>query len=270
MEGCAIGLYVFDAKYPFLVDVVPFQLTLLCAHYYDLQTPIDGQYCGDTGNYQFDYSMQLPDEDSVPSGMRWLFDSVTLKIHVQKETGCQTQWKGAAYQLPYPMMGVVVFAGIAVALWRDRRRGRGNDEDDNDEDDETYYEDDSYVEMGSTTSSKPPVRTVSCLSQDTGRHSPARTVSFSLSQDTGRHSPAAHHHNLPQTHLYQSPVRKPPQNHHQNLSPDNMSQNPVGNFSRLDTVSGLTTISQNHPTPNNQISIEVLRQFYDERGIAIV
>ena len=102
--------------------------------------------------------MGLPDDSSnIPE---WLFDMLTVKIQVQKGSGCQTEEDYVAdndgYQLPYPLMGLGAVAGLAVAICRDRRRRRiMSEQEDEDEDDDTIIDDDeSYIEMGSRAKSK--------------------------------------------------------------------------------------------------------------------
>lgn len=190
-------------------------------NYFDWQTPISDQDCGDVGDYQFDYSLQLPDS-GVP---KWLFDALTMKIYVDKETNCQTT-ENNGYKLPYPLMGLGAVAGIAVALCRERRKQRREDQDDEEDDDESYLADDeeSYVEMSSRVNSfmNPTPVTLPTVVEE-----------------------------LPQNPERESPV--------QQYNPPSVSQNPASNSQ-----------AGNLPPALQEVSLETLREWYEQHGIAIV
>ena len=136
--------------------------------------------CGAPGDYIFDERVQLP----AGATYQWVLDTLTIKIHVDEETECETNSVNS-YRLPYNLMGLGVLAGIAIAVWRDdkmkrrlrnimKRRLRNEEEKEKKEynDEETQYDEESYVEMGrmgsnfsdetvSTTSYSPPVSVVS-------------------------------------------------------------------------------------------------------------
>mmetsp|Transcript_28989 Transcript_28989/g.61732 ORF Transcript_28989/g.61732 Transcript_28989/m.61732 type:complete len:295 (+) Transcript_28989:94-978(+) len=153
--------------------------------------PISDQECGEAGDYQIEYFMTLP-EESLPN---WLFDALTVKIQVDNmESGCQVT-EDDGYQLPYPLMGLSVVAGLAIALCRDKRCRRDDEDEEDDEetlDQETYCEDESYVEMGSVRSSN-----------FTPSHADSTLV------DPVSISPV-HQYNPPPTDLTQSPARSCP------------------------------------------------------------
>lgn len=204
--------------------------------------PVSGQACGDEGDYQFDYLVQLPDEDSnIP---QWLFDVLTLKIHIDKATGCQTtEEDSAGYQLPYPVMGLGAVAGLAVALCRHRRRDQDDDDDDGDDDDETlddetFFDEESYFEMGKSTRNRSnaphTVHSVHSVEQPRAKHQNQKSKD-PLSQ----YKPL----DIPK---YTPPLR-------------NLPQTSKGN-----------PRESNYLAPTQKIPLKELRDLYERHGIAIV
>ena len=190
----------------------------LCSPIQNEQVPTDGQSCGEPGEYDISYNMQLPDEEEFGSFLTWFFDAdaLTMKIKVQKETDCQS-WATKAYSMV--SMGVAVLAGVAVAL---KRMLVIPDEDD-DVQDGTYREEQSYVEMCESDMSS--VNSWRSVNQSTCNRS---------INDEGRDQP-----------------------------PSSASQVlPIGAY--LDSISPGTTKG------NEQIPLDVLRQWYEKHGITIV
>ena len=117
----------------------------------------DGDHsCGEPGEYQINYLLQLPYESEMPN---WVFNHLTIKIHVDNADECdETEGGSSSYQMP--IMGMCAMA-VAAALFRERKKRsrRVEDEEDddfmeeedeamNDEDDDSLNEEDSYIEMG--------------------------------------------------------------------------------------------------------------------------
>ena len=112
--------------------------------------------CGEPGEYQINYLLQLPYESEMPN---WVFNHLTIKIHVDNADECDTEESGSSsYQMP--IMGMCAMAVAAIAVLRERKkRSRCLDDDgdfleeeeeavNDEDDDESLNEEDSYIEMG--------------------------------------------------------------------------------------------------------------------------
>ena len=222
----------------------------------DWIVPIEDQDCGEAGAYQFDYSMMLP--DNVPTGMGWLFNKLTVNVHVEDSECNET--KDERYRMPNPIVSFGVVAGFAAALCREkRRRRREEDDDDDDDDDETYYDEESYVEMGSPIAS--------------GR--------------SKLKSSRAHLDNLPEDDIAQHPVRNTSSQRHYNAKEEDDTSQLTEQSSKHegqqeykpplvvnipeDVLSqSPKKTSSKSPQEKTEISLQVLRQWYGEHGVAIV
>jgi len=249
----------------------------------NLITPVDGQQCGEAGDYMITHSVQLPGGDGsiTSTGMGWIFDSLTIKIQVQKETGCESSegrlWSNTPYQYPYPMMGVGILAGLVVALCRSppcrekkkRRSGvsRNTNYAHEMEDDDTYCSEGSYIEMGSTTSS---VETGSIASSvDSGSTRSDVPPELNLHRVPSQSSTIS---SISKSLFSKFSATKPPlhpnsRNH--NSPTPNTSQDSVRN-SRPPHLPPGELLNASHQPPHNQVPLEVLRQWYEKHGIAIV
>jgi len=200
--------------------------------------------CGEPGEYQIDYLLQLPYESDMPN---WVFNHLTIKIHVDNADECDTEEFGSSsYQMPIMGMGAMAVAAVAVLRERKKRSRRIDDEDEdafmeedneamNDEDDESLNEEDSYIEMGRRL----------------------WINGISRSQSLEENIP-------PVSDAVPSPDYKPPIIETQ--QPVKPSANNV-----LPREEPSRSTSQSHlETKQQTIPIEVLKSWYEQKGIAIV
>jgi len=115
--------------------------------------------CGEPGEYQINYLLQLPYESEMPN---WVFNHLTIKIHVDNADECDTEESGSSsYQMPIMGMGAMAVAAVVVLRERKKRSRRIDEEEDDDymeeedeaindeeDDDDSLNEEDSYIEMG--------------------------------------------------------------------------------------------------------------------------
>ena len=257
--------------------------------------PISNQnYCGEVGDYEFDYLVQLPDEDASYSS--WLFDALVLKIHVDDEDCGQYKM-----YYKYSLLGGLTAVGVAAALVRERKKrrraqeveeenekkkenGEGEDEEDEDEDETVGTEVDSYIEMGkiwmngSSSSS-------SAAGSSFGLRSMDDASSISSLGDEGRTSqqrPQAVY-SPPLEGAFVVPMRrsndildvaqhkraKKKMNRHLNQNSKRaFGYSPQQHMSNTKAKStAQPSSSQQH---QQQIPMEVLRKWYGKKGIAIV
>ena len=205
----------------------------------------DGDHsCGEPGEYQINYLLQLPYESEMPN---WVFNHLTIKIHVDNADECDEIEGSSSYQMPIMGMGAMAVVAVVVLRERKKRSRRIDEEEDDDfmeeeeeavnvedDDDESINDEDSYIEMGRKM-----------WIQGMSR-------SHSLEEDTPPVSDTA-----------PSPVYKPPIIRTQQAN-------------RPSTINVLPREEEkvtSHPhleTKQQTIPLEVLKSWYEQKGIAIV
>lgn len=203
--------------------------------------------CGEPGQYDINYLLQLPYESEMPN---WVFNHLTIKIHVDNADECdETEGGSSSYQMPIMGMGAMAVAAVAVLRERKKRSRRIEDEDDDymeeedeavndEEDDESLNEEDSYIEMGR----KMWIQGMS-RSQSLEENIPPATIS-----DTGAPPP-----------VYNPPIIE--------------TQQPVKPSIHVLPSEEEPSSCTSHPhleTKQQTIPLEVLKSWYEQKGIEIV
>jgi len=200
--------------------------------------------CGEPGQYDINYLLQLPYESEMPN---WVFNHLTINIHVDNADECDNEESGSSsYQMPIMGMGAMAVAAAAVLRERKKRSRRIEDEDDdymeeedeavNDEDDdESLNEEDSYIEMG--------------------RKMWIQGMSRSRSLEE----------NIPPvSNAVPSPVYKPP------IIEKQQVDRPIANNVLPREEPSRITSHPHLETKQQTIPLEVLKSWYEQKGIAIV
>ena len=201
--------------------------------------------CGEPGEYQINYLLQLPYESEMPN---WVFNHLTIKIHVDNADECDEIEGSSSYQMPIMGMGAMAVAAVAVLRERKKRNRRTIDEEeddfmeeedeavnDEDDDDESINDEDSYIEMGRKM-------WINGISRSRSLEENIPPIS-----DTGA----------------PPPVYKPPIIEKQQADTSANVLPPREEPSR-------STSHQHLETKQQTIPLEVLKSWYEQKGIAIV
>lgn len=93
----------------------------------DWLTALDGQECGEAGDYSVSASQEIPDSDHIPDNL-WSFVRSTVTIYMQ--LGGEDECEGnAENNTSYSMAGMALVAVGAAAYVAKRRRDAGDDDD---------------------------------------------------------------------------------------------------------------------------------------------